>query len=221
MINLLKATLAACVAVVAAAGSASAAQLYFHGTAKETRNAKVESTWTLKFDYHPESEGSGNIDALVGSANFEINREGVVYSWNAIKATPQSFIRVAEGKSAFTASIDLQGPAAVSSGTAMVGQYQAKVALTLKSLNTTPTQEATEANINTLIAGAYELEGHIAIDREAPFDTLSNLPLKGIVQPVPEPGSMLLLSGLGLVAGRRVMARRRRQKANAETEAAA
>jgi len=220
MIRFFKAPLTACVAVVAAAGPANAELLFFHGTAKETRNAKVESTWQLSFNYLPEAPGSGNIDAVVDAASFTINRQGVIYSWNAIKATPQSFIRVAEGLKAYTMSIDLQGPASASSGPAPGGS-QSKIMLTLRSINTSPNQEATLANVSLLTAGGFELEGGFTLDDQTPFDTLSNLPLTGIIQPVPEPGSMLLLSGLGLAAGRRVLARRRQQKAKAEAETAA
>jgi len=216
MTRFLKAALAACVAVVSAAGSASAAQVYLTGTAKEDISG-VTSTWTLLVNYTP----STAIMAPVTSADFRINRSGTIYQWNVLKSSSQNRIRIAGAQTAYDLGLRFQGPANAPAG-ATTGQFQSDVNLTVGGGTTLANQEATEANISLLTSTSTVLQGQFIVDTEAPFGTAGVLPLDGTpTSAVPEPGSMLLLGGLGLVAGRRVMARRRQQKANAEAEAAA
>ena len=217
MIEFLKAAFTACVAVVAAAGSVSAAQVYLTGTAKEDVSS-VTSTWTLLVDYTPTT--TSGIIASVTSADFRINRSGTIYQWNVLKSSSQNRIRIAGAQTAYDLGLRFQGPANAPAG-ATTGINQADVNLTVGGGTTLANQEASEANISLLTSTSTVLQGQFIVDTEFPFSTDGVLTLDGLpASAIPEPGSMLLLSGLGLVAGRRVMARRRQQKANADTETA-
>ncbi|MFM7058607.1 MAG: PEP-CTERM sorting domain-containing protein [Planctomycetota bacterium] len=218
MIKLLKVALAACVAVVAAAGPANAAQVYLSGTAKEDVSS-VTSSWTLLVNYTPTTLPA--ITAPITSADFRINRGGTIYQWNVLKPSSQNRIRIAGAQTAYDLSLRFQGPANAPAGST-TGQFQADVNLTVGGGTTLLNQEASEANIALLTSTSTVLQGKFLVDTEFPFSTDGVLTLDGTpASAIPEPGSMVLLSGLGLVAGRRVMARRRQQKANVEPETAA
>lgn len=218
MIKFLKAAFTACVAVVAAAGSVSAAQVYLTGTATEDAS-NVTSTWTLLVHYTPTT--LPDIAAPITMADFRLNRGGTIYQWNMLTTSSQNRIRIAGALTAYDLGLRFQGPANAPAG-ATTGINQADVNLTVGGGTTLANQEASEANINLLTATSTVVQGQFIVDTESPFDTYGVLTLDGTpASAIPEPGSMLLLSGLGLVAGRRVMARRRQQKAKAERETAA
>lgn len=221
MVKFLKAALAACVAVVAAAGSAQAAQVYLSGSAVDNNDSSLISTWQLWVDYTPSTSDT----ATVTGALFKVNRSGVLFQWNSVEASGNE-IYMAGSKTAYDLTIRFAGAGATSGTPINVGVNQADIdTLTVGGgLPPVSEQKATQANIEYLTTNATVLQGKFIADpffnssANGKFLRLNGDPA-GIT--VPEPGSMLLLSGLGLVAGRRVMARRRQQKAKAETETAA
>ncbi|MFM7036369.1 MAG: PEP-CTERM sorting domain-containing protein [Planctomycetaceae bacterium] len=223
MIKFFKAALAACVAVVAAAGPASAAVVYLSGSSEDNTAPLNVSAWTLSLDYTP----STGTKAVVNSAVFSVNRAGTQYVWNTLKAPGEIF--VAASKTAYDVTLKFQGAAAITGpvpagAPTNVGFFQADIdTLTVGGgIPAVAARQATLANITYLTANATVLQGKFLADpffrAGGGFLRLNGDPA-GIT--VPEPGSMLLLSGLGLVAGRRVIARRRQQKAKAESETAA
>lgn len=221
MINFFKAALAACVAVLAAAGPAQAAQVYLSGSAVDNNDNSIVSTWQLWVDYTP----SNTEQATVSGALFKVNRSGVLFQWNNVEATGNE-IYMAASKTAYDLTIRFSGAGATSGTPVNVGVNQADIDTLIVggSLPAVSERKATQANIEYLTTNATVLQGKFIADpffnnsANGRFLRLNGDPA-GIT--VPEPGSMLLLSGLGLVAGRRVMARRRQQKARAETETAA
>lgn len=225
MIKFLKVALAACVAVVAAAGSASAEPIYVYLTGTVTEDDGATSAWSLKAFYAPVDPslpvGPTTIRAVITGADFSIFRSDKTYRWNTIRSNGLNEIRIAGSKTAYDLSVEFDGPAL---GTTTTGASHADInSLTVGGGVLLASQLATEANISLLTSTSTVLNGKFRLAAQAPFNIAANSPLylDGIpASAIPEPGSMLLLSGLGLVAGRRVMARRRQQKANAEAEAA-
>jgi len=211
---LLRAAITACVAVVAATGSASAAQIYLYGTAEEEVAPNVTSPWTLLVQYDPSSTYKANVTG----AEFKITRFGVTYTWNSLEPSTQNRIRVSSYKNAYDLSIRFAGASSTPVGST-TGADQADVDITVGGGAILAAREATLANINLLTSTGNVVGGKFLVDPDLPFDTDGMLPLDGVPRPVPEPASVMLLSGLGLVAGRRVMARRR-QKAAEKAEAA-
>jgi hypothetical protein len=217
MIKFLKAALAACVAVVAAAGPASAGVVYLAGTAVEDQSPFVVSSWTLNVTYGLPLASPNDFRADVTAAEFRINRNGTLFVWDTLKTSSMNRIRISTDLKAYDLGVRFDGPA---NGTS-TGGFQSDVDITVRAPAAVAARVASEANIAFLTSTATSVDGTFDVDLQSPFDSFDRLTLDGIPQAVPEPGSMLLLSGLGLVAGRRVMARRRQQKAKAETETAA
>jgi hypothetical protein len=221
MIQFFRAAFNACVALAAVAGVADAAQVFFSGTATEA-NLDVPgntSNWTLLVEYSPTTLPS--IAAPVTSADFRINRGGSFYRWNVLKVASQNKIRIAGARTSYDLTLVFEDPTNAPAGST-TGTDQADIWLNVGGGATLVNQEASEANIALLTSTSTVVQGRFIIDDEFPFDTNGVLSLDGIpATAIPEPGSIALLSGLGLVAGRRVMARRRQQKANAEPETAA
>jgi hypothetical protein len=217
---LLRAAITACVAAIAVTGSASAAQIYLTGITEEGELSTIpHSPWSLLIEYTPAIAGISDIDAVIDSADFRINRGGTLYQWNSLESSSQNRIRVAFYKTSYTIGLRFN-PAVLPSGTT-TGLSQADVDLTIGGGNALAVREATEANINALTASSTVTSGDFLLDDAAPFVLASGtVKLYGPPLAVPEPTSVMLLSGLGLVAGRRVMARRR-QKAAEKAEAAA
>ena len=221
MIRLFKAALAACLAAVTAAGSADAAQVFFSGTATEAGLdvPGVTSNWTLLVEYSPTTLPS--IAAPVTSADFRINSRGAFCQWNVLKVASQNKIRIAGARTSYDLTLVFEDPTTAPAGST-TGTYQADIWLNVGGGVTLANQEASEANIALLTSTSTVVQGRFIIDDEFPFDIDGVLSLDGTpATAIPEPGSIALLSGLGLVAGRRVIARRRQQKANTEPETAA
>jgi hypothetical protein len=212
---LLRAAITACVAAIAVTGSASAAQIYLYGTAEEEVAPNVQSPWTLLVTYTPSTTYRADVTAAV----FQVTRFGTTYTWNSLESSTQNRIRISSFKNAYDLSIRFQGPSSTPIGST-TGQFQADVDITVGGGAVVALREATEANVNLLTSTGSLVGGKFLVDPDLPFDTDGMLPLDGVPRPVPEPTSVMLLSGLGLVAGRRVMARRR-QKAAEKAEAAA
>ena len=217
MVKFLKAALAACVAVVAAAGSASAGVIYLAGTATEDKSPFVVSSWTLSVTYGSPLASPDDFLADVTGAEFRINRNGTLFVWDTLNSSSMNRVRISVDQKAYDLGVRFQGPAIGTS----TGNSQSDLDFKIRAPSAVAARVASEANIAFLTSTATTVEGYFDVDSQSPFDTFGRLTLDGTPQAVPEPGSMLLLSGLGLVAGRRVMARRRQQKAKAETETAA
>ena len=217
---LMRAALAACVAVVAAAGPANAAQVFLYGKAVEDSGSNVVSDWTLAVTYTEVPPGGTDIAAPITAAVLTIDRLGTIYTWNTPKSDSLTRIRIAEGLTSYTLSVDFDGGASTPAG-ATTGTTRSELNMVIGGATPVGAQVATQANVDLLTSTATVINGTFRISPEAPFNTFTLLPLAGFASvPVPEPGSVMLLSGLGLVAGRRVIARRRQKKAE-KAEAAA
>lgn len=213
---LLRAAFTFCVAAFAVTGSVSAAQIYLTGITEDASSIP-NSPWTLLVTYTPNADGSLNSSAAITAADFKINRNGTIYQWNSLKSSSQNEVVVAFFKTAY--DIGLRFNPSVGSNT---GTNQADVDLTIGGADAVAVREATQANIDALTASSTVTSGKLLLDGNiSPFVLKSGrVYLYGPPLAVPEPASVMLLSGLGLVAGRRVLARRR-QNAAAKAEAAA
>jgi len=200
MVSMFRAAVLACAVAIAATSSASAAQLFVTGkvTAPTVDYGK---TFSLLATYTPSTTAS----AVLNSATLVVGNQ----TWSTLLGGTSPAITIASARNAFTIAGQFTG-----SSPSNVGDI-----FTSLSLNTAPTpvaaRQATQANIDALFDARTSGLGTLTLvsSGSSPFggpilNLEANLP-----PAVPEPGSLLVLGGLGLFVGRRMLARRQNKAA--------
>jgi len=201
MVSMFRAAVLACAVAIAATGSASAAQLFITGKVTGP-SADVGKTFSLLAIYTPTSAAS----AVLNSATLIVDNQ----TWATLLGGTSPAITVATTKNAFTIAGQFTG-----SSPGNVGDIFTSLSLNITSSTPVAAREATEANIDALFADRTSGLGTLTLvsSGSSPFggpilNLEANLP-----PAVPEPGSLLVLGGLGLFVGRRMLARRQNKAA--------
>ena len=120
-------------------------------------------------------------------------------------------ITIASAKNAFTIAGQFGG-----STPGNVGDIITSLSLNVTSATPIAAQQATEDNINAIFASRSSALGTLTIVGNTAGNFGGNiLNLEGsLPAAVPEPGSLLVLGGLGLFVGRRMMVRRQNKVAS-------
>lgn len=201
MVSMFRAAVVACAVAIAATGSASAAQLFITGKVTAP-TADYGKAFSLLAVYTP----SGSASATLNSATLIVGNQ----TWSSLLGGPSTAITVADTKKAFTIAGQFAG-----STPDNVGDIFASLSLNIASSTTVAVREATEANIDALFDTRTSGLGTLTLvsSGSTPFaGPILNLELDP-PPAVPEPGSMLVLGGLGLFVGRRMLARRQNKAA--------
>jgi hypothetical protein len=199
MKNLFKAGLMVALAVISTAASSQAAvlsSLRFAGTTTAGSSAPLASkAWSLSLTYVPNPTGAA---AAISAATLTIGTE--TFLLNSGFGTPQITVISATG-----ANNDQLGILAYFSNSSPGGVGNGGFApLTLTVAGTSDVAAALASNANIQQLGA---QGYTPVSGSFAFGTGLTAILNGAV-PAPEPGSIALLSGLGLIVGRRMLKRR-------------
>jgi len=195
MVSYFKAAVLACAVAIAASGSANAAQLMLTGNVIGPA-ADIGKTFSLNATYTPSVTSA----AVLNAVTLVVGNQ----TWSALLGGSNPAITIANAKSAFTIAAQFSGGSTPSS----VGDIFASLSLNVNG-NTVAAQQATEANINAIFDSRISALGTLTIvsSGASPFGG-NVLNLEGNLSSVPEPGSLLVLGGLGLFVGRRMMVRR-------------
>jgi hypothetical protein len=194
MVSYFKAAVLACAVAIAASGSANAAQLMLTGNVIGPA-ADIGKTFSLNATYTP----SVTSTAVLNAVTLVVGNQ----TWSALLGGSNPAITIANAKNAFTIAAQFSG-----STPSNVGDIFASLSLNVNG-NTVAAQQATEANINAIFDSRTSALGTLTIvsSGASPFGG-NVLNLEGNLSSVPEPGSLLVLGGLGLFVGRRMMVRR-------------
>jgi hypothetical protein len=196
MKNLFKAGLMVALAVISTATSSQAGVLGFTGTTTSGSSAPLNSkAWSLALTYTENLSGSA---AAITAATLTIGTE--TFLLNTGFGTPQIVVTPVTGANndqlGITAFFSNSTPGGVGNGGFSFLNLIVNGTADITGL------AASDANIQALGAKiATPVTGGFA------FGTGLNATLNGSV-PAPEPGSIALLSGLGLIVGRRMLKRR-------------
>ena len=215
MKNFLKSGLLVAVAVMSLAGSSNAAVLSLGGLATSSVSSFNNVAWTLAVTYTPAVSGPvASITAAtltIGAQSFSLRTTGTNVDEIFVKAVAGANNDTMFIRSDFTVPAGAYtGFAGGIAGFATFGApTQTETGLTVTGSELT-SAIATEANISGLgstvgntISGTVQF-----IDTNFSSSTVT---LNGTV-PAPEPGSVAVLCGLGLIVGRRVLKSRSSKK---------
>lgn len=202
MVSYFKAALLACAVAIAASGSANAAQLLLTGKVIGPV-ADIGKTFSLTANYTPSTTSA----AVINSATLVVGAQ----TWSSLLGGSGPAITIATAKNAFTIAGQFSG-----STPGSVGDIFTSLSLNVTSATPVAAAQATQANIDAIFAtrssalGTLTLVGNTAGNFGGNVLNLEGNPLAA----VPEPGSLLVLGGLGLFVGRRMMVRRQNKAAS-------
>jgi len=201
MVSYLKAAVLACAVAIAASGSANAAQLLLTGKVIGPVS-DIGKTFSLTANYTPSTSSA----AVINSATLVVGAE----TWTALLGGSSPAITIASAKNAFTIAGQFGG-----SNPGDVGNIFTSMSLTVTG-PTVALAQATQANIQTIFASRTSALGTLTIVGNVAGNFGGNsVALEGnLPSAVPEPGSLLVLGGLGLFVGRRMMVRRQNKAAS-------
>jgi len=201
MVSMFRAAVLACAVAIAATSSASAAQLFVTGkvTAPTVDYGK---TFSLLATYTPSTTAS----AVLNSATLVVGNQ----TWSTLLGGTSPAITIASARNAFTIAGQFTG-----SSPSNVGDIFTSLSLNITAPTPVAARQATQANIDALFGARTSGLGTLTLvsSGSTPFggpilNLEANLP-----PAVPEPGSLLVLGGLGLFVGRRMLARRQNKAA--------
>ena len=200
--------------VMGMTASASAEQIYFRGTASATgtnSNLFNGRLWTLLVTYTPAVSGPASITAasLFFYSNDATNHKNETFNLIAPSTVSNSIVVTQTGgTNNDTLTLDPEfGPSELGRGTQAAYITNLVVTGTTDVSNT----NGTAANIAALSAFGNTVGGTLQVFPSLSGGFTTNITLNGNVA-VPEPGSIALLSGLGLVVGRRLLKRRAKKQ---------
>ena len=201
MVSYLKAAVLACAVAIAASGSANAAQLMLTGKVIGPAS-DIGKTFSLIANYTPSATSA----AVINNATLVVGAQ----TWNSLLGGSSPAITIASAKNAFTIAGQFGG-----SNPDDVGNTFTSLSLTVTGTPVSLAQ-ATEANINSIFASRTTALGTLTIIGNVTGNFGGNsITLEGnLPSAVPEPGSLLVLGGLGLFVGRRMMVRRQNKAAS-------
>ena len=204
MVSYFKAAVLACAVAIAASGSANAAQLLLTGKVIGPV-ADIGKTFSLSVNYAPSATSA----AVINSATLVVGAQTWSSLLGGIGQNPA--ITIASAKNAFTIAGQFGG-----STPGNVGDIITSLSLNVTSATPVAAQQATEDNINAIFASRSSALGTLTIVGNTAGNFGGNiLNLEGsLPAAVPEPGSLLVLGGLGLFVGRRMMVRRQNKVAS-------
>jgi len=211
-------------AVLGLAASVSAEQVYFRGTATTTSGQDPAGLfnnrlWTLLLTYTPNNSGPATVTAasLFFYSNDATNHKNETFSLIAASNVAQgNVIEVQQKTGANNDALQIGtefGASELGRG-ATFAYYDNLVVTGTSDVSST---NGTAANIQQLAALGNSLSGTFRLSpRPSTGSGSLQVNLTGFAA-VPEPSTVALLSGLGLVIGRRVWKRRSAKKQNVAT----
>ena len=204
MVSYFKAAVLACAVAIAASGSANAAQLMLTGKVIGPV-ADIGKTFSLSVNYSPSATSA----AVINSATLVVGAQTWSSLLGGIGQNPA--ITIASAKNAFTIAGQFGG-----STPDDVGNIITSLSLNVTSATPVAATQATQANIDAIFASRSSALGTLTIVGNTAGNFGGNiLNLEGsLPAAVPEPGSLLVLGGLGLFVGRRMMVRRQNKVAS-------
>lgn len=199
MKNLFKAGLMVALTVISTAASSQAGVLNFSGTAPGTAPAPFTSQpWALALTY---TANNGGPVATITAATLTIGAETfllkTVGAANAPAITVTSVAGANNDQLGIVAEFEASTPGNFGQTFTLLSPF------TVFGTDDVGAAIASDANIQTLGAKI----GNTFMGQFMPFPPGQAFFLSGSV-PAPEPGSIALLSGLGLIVGRRMLKRR-------------
>ena len=195
--------LAVALAAMAVCGVVNANPLYFIGAAV-TGNlpTPINGNFVLSNLGYTASAGP---NAVVNSAAFSLSMTG---------SPAASFVDIKGGLGASKNRIRVQNLNTVlvnvnwtGDSTGTLGTATSELSLTINSTQSVAANEASQANIDFLIANANSITGTFDVSGQGTLPD-SAYDLAGTLNAVPEPSTWGLLAGIGMVAGRRYLRRR-------------
>ncbi len=210
-------------AVLGLAASVSAEQVYFRGTATTTAAQDPAGLfnnrlWTLLLTYTPNSSGPATLTAasLFFYSNNATDHKNEAFSLIAASNVSQgNVIEVQQNSGSNNDGLKIGtefGPSELGRG-ANSAYYDNLVITGTSDVSNT---NGTVANIQQLAALGNSVSGTFRLDPRPSGSGTLQVNLTGFVA-VPEPSTVALLSGVGLVIGRRVWKRRSAKKQNVAT----
>jgi hypothetical protein len=202
MTRLMKAALAVCLAI-SLAGRANAAAVSFTGSTTVANSLFAAATpVTLLLNYTP----AVGLVAAVTSATFTIDGQ----TWSTLVGAANQIAIVPNGALNDDLVIDLDFAPSVPGG---FGSVLAHMNLTITGdSDLGPAPDASEANVNAIIDGNPGSGSLFLLGPEVGGLVVTSF--SGTAAAVPEPGSIALLSCLGMVVGRRAWKRRQTRQTN-------
>lgn len=202
-----KLLLAATIAAVAASQSASAGTLRFAGTTAGSDPVFGGKVWSLGLTYTPGAGPTATITAatlLIGTESFALKTSGIGDAADTI--TVAQIAGPNNDEMTIVADFLASAPGAYGSVIADLTGFKVKGKADISSaVADDPNLQLLGSNGNLVTAGSFRFYPNGSGSGSADIVTLT-----GAV-PAPEPGSFALLAGLGLVAGRRFLKRRKLQ----------
>lgn len=199
MVSYFKAAVLACAVAIAASGSANAAQLLLTGKVIGPL-ADVGKTFSLTATY----TASTTSTAVINSATLVVGAQTWSTLLGGIGQNPA--ITIASAKNAFTIAGQFGG-----SSPGSVGDIFTSLSLNVTTATPVAAAQATATNIDAILSTRSSALGTLTIVSTSSSTGFGGnvLNLEGDpLSAVPEPGSLLVLGGLGLFVGRRMMVRR-------------
>jgi len=199
MKNLFKAGLMVALAVISTAASSQAGILKFGGTTQSSAPTPFNSkSWALALTY---TANNGGAVATVTAASLTIGAETFLLKTSGAANAPTITVNSVTGANNDTLGIVLEFQGSTPGG------YGSIISLlspfTVNGTDDVASAIASDVNIQTLGAKI----GNTFAGQFLPVLPGQPIALSGSV-PAPEPGSIALLSGLGLIVGRRMLKRR-------------
>jgi len=203
--------------VMGMTASVSAEQIYFRGTASATgtnSNLFNGRLWTMLVTYTPAVSGPASITAasLFFYSNDATNHKNETFNLiPPVNTNNTIVVTQTAGANNDTLTLDPEfGPSELGRGTsgALITNLVVTGTKDVSNTNGTAANIAALGAIGNTVAGTFQILPNLA----NPTSLLpTSITLNGNVA-VPEPGSIALLSGLGLVVGRRLLKRRAKKQ---------